>query len=124
MPMFTDLLGSEWLPAVPTFRTLLAEPPARSPMSRASGWSSIAIARAYPLVHVDGIDLDTASIARHGSVAGTDVESRVVFHERDAADPALAGEVQPCDDIPGAPRHVVSVRGAQRRYSMLGERAR
>ena len=27
------------------------------------GWSSIAIARAYPQVHVDGIDLDTASIS-------------------------------------------------------------
>jgi SAM-dependent methyltransferase len=94
-PMFTNLLGSEWLPAVPdVHERLLAEPPARvADVACGAGWSSVAIARAYPLVHVDGIDLDTASIAKaRENLAGSDVDDRVAFHERDAADPALAGQ--------------------------------
>jgi SAM-dependent methyltransferase len=50
------------------------------------GRSSIAIAQAYPTVHVDGIDSDEASIAaarRH--LDGSGVEDRVVFHVGDAA---------------------------------------
>jgi SAM-dependent methyltransferase len=93
-PMFTHQLGSEWLPAVPeVHERLLAEPPARvADVACGCGWSSIAIARAYPLVQVDGIDLDTASIEKaRSNLEGTDVADRVTFHERDAADPELAG---------------------------------
>jgi SAM-dependent methyltransferase len=50
------------------------------------------IARAYPLVTVDGIDLDTASIAEARSNAGNaGVHDRVRFEVRDAGDTALAG---------------------------------
>ncbi len=52
-----------------------------------SGWSSIAIARAYPLVRVDGFDLDGASVddARvNAKEAG--VADRVTFTVRDVAD--------------------------------------
>jgi SAM-dependent methyltransferase len=94
-PLFTNLLGSEWLPAVPDVHgRLVAEPPARvADVACGCGWSSIAIARAYPLVQVDGIDLDTASIEKaRRNLDGSGVEDRVTFHERDAADPALAGQ--------------------------------
>ncbi len=93
-PMFTHLLGRRWLPAVPAVHErLLAEPPARvADVACGCGWSSIAIARAYPLVHVDGVDLDTLSIEKaRRNVEGSGVEDRVTFHERDAADPELAG---------------------------------
>jgi len=93
-PLFTHLLGSEWLPGVPeVHERLLAEPPARvADVACGCGWSSIAIARAYPLVHVDGIDLDTLSIEKaRKNVEGSGVKARVTFHERDAADPELAG---------------------------------
>jgi SAM-dependent methyltransferase len=94
-PMFTHLLGGEWLPAVPdVHERLLAEPAARvADVACGCGWSSIGIARAYPLVSVDGIDLDTASIEKaRKNHAGTEVDDRVTFYERDAADPALAGQ--------------------------------
>jgi SAM-dependent methyltransferase len=93
-PMFTHLLGKEWLPAVPdVHERLLAEPAARvADVACGCGWSSIGIARAYPLVSVDGIDLDTASIEKaRRNVEGSGVEDRVTFQERDAGDPALAG---------------------------------
>jgi 2-polyprenyl-3-methyl-5-hydroxy-6-metoxy-1,4-benzoquinol methylase len=43
-------------------------------------------------VRVDGIDSDGASIeAARRNLEGSGVEDRVEFHERDAADPGLAG---------------------------------
>jgi hypothetical protein len=53
---FVNLLGSEWLPSVPdVHERLLADPPARvADIGCGAGWSSIAIARAYPNVRVAG----------------------------------------------------------------------
>jgi SAM-dependent methyltransferase len=93
-PLFENLLGKEWLPAVPDVHArLLAEPAARvADVACGCGWSTISIAKAYPGVTVDGVDLDTASIAKaRRNLDGTGVEERVTFYERDAADPALAG---------------------------------
>ena len=86
-----------WTPAIADVHARLqADPPARvADVACGEGRSSIAIARAYPKVHVDGIDLDDASIAAarlHLDYSG--VEDRVVFHLRDAADVDLGGR---CD---------------------------
>ena len=92
-PMFEQLLGSEWLPSVPQLHERLsADPPARvADVACGSGWSSISIARAYPKISVEGIDLDEASIDQaRRNLAGSDVEDRVRFHRRDAADQAFA----------------------------------
>jgi 2-polyprenyl-3-methyl-5-hydroxy-6-metoxy-1,4-benzoquinol methylase len=93
-PLFENLLGTEWLPSIPQLHErLLADPPARvADIACGQGRSSIEIARAYPKVLVDGIDSDHASIARaEENLAGSGVEERVTFHERDAADAELAG---------------------------------
>jgi SAM-dependent methyltransferase len=93
-PLFEQLLGSEWLPAVPDIDArLAASPGARvADIACGAGHSSIAIARAYPHVRVDGLDLDEASIelARE-NLAGSGVEDRVSFVLADAADPSLSG---------------------------------
>jgi SAM-dependent methyltransferase len=93
-PLFDTLLATDWLPAVPTVHDRLeGDPPARvADVACGLGRSSIAIARAYPTVTVDGIDLDRASIARAEQLLpGSGVEDRVAFHCRDAADPELSG---------------------------------
>lgn len=93
-PLFENLLGSEWLGAVPEIRDrLLADPPAHvADVACGQGRSSIEIARAYPKVQVDGIDSDTASIEfARKNLEGSGVEDRVSFHDRDAADAGLAG---------------------------------
>ena len=92
--MFERLLGREWLPSIPeVHERLAADPPARvADVACGSGRSSISLARAYPKVTVEGIDLDPESIDQaQRSLAGSGVESRVRFYRRDAADAAFAG---------------------------------
>jgi 2-polyprenyl-3-methyl-5-hydroxy-6-metoxy-1,4-benzoquinol methylase len=93
-PMFESLLGNDWLPAIPqVHERLQTDPPARvGDVACGEGYSTVAIARAYPKVTVDGIDLDKASIdAASKHLLGSGVEHRVTFHHRDAADPELEG---------------------------------
>jgi SAM-dependent methyltransferase len=92
--LYEKLLTSRWLPAVPALHARLeADPPARiADVACGHGHSTIAIARGYPKVLVDGIDLDEPSIdAARQLLAASGLEDRVAFHHRDAADPDLAG---------------------------------
>jgi 2-polyprenyl-3-methyl-5-hydroxy-6-metoxy-1,4-benzoquinol methylase len=94
-PIFDQLLGSEWFPQIPeVHERLRADPPARvADVACGQGYSTIAIARAYPKAQVDGIDSDEASIAAaRENLDGSGVEGRVTFHDRDAADPGLQGQ--------------------------------
>jgi 2-polyprenyl-3-methyl-5-hydroxy-6-metoxy-1,4-benzoquinol methylase len=91
--LFLNLMGTDWLPAIPEVdRRLSAEPPARvADVACGTGWSSIAMARAYPRIAVDGFDLDEDSIAaarRNALDAG--VADRVTFSVSDAAATATA----------------------------------
>jgi SAM-dependent methyltransferase len=86
-PMYANQLGSEWLPALPDVHArLCAEPPARvADVGCGTGWSTIAIARAYPKARVEGFDLDDASIAEARSNAeAAGVAERVQFTHADA----------------------------------------
>jgi trans-aconitate methyltransferase len=67
--MFDRLLASDWFPAVASVHDRLAgDPPARvADLACGLGRSSLAIARGYPKVTVDGLDLDRASIAPRSS---------------------------------------------------------
>jgi SAM-dependent methyltransferase len=86
--MFLNFLGSEWLPAIPDVHARLqSEPAARvADVGCGSGWSCIAMARTYPMVHVDGFDEDEASIAlarQNAELEG--LTDRLTFRVHDAA---------------------------------------
>ena len=88
-PMFDALLGSEWLPSITEVHERLeSDPPARvADVACGQGFSTLAIARVYRKVQVDGIDSDEASIAAADEhLQGSGVEDRVSFQCRDAAD--------------------------------------
>jgi hypothetical protein len=92
--MFLQLLGREWLPAIPDVHARLqGDPPARvADLGCGAGWSSIGIAQAYPNALVDGYDLDAPSIALASANAqAAGVADRATFQVRDAGDKALAG---------------------------------
>ena len=119
-PIFLNLLGRAWLPAIPEIDARLRRrPPAGAHRTRdrdtgpenaaatgrrprvadiacGGGWSSIAIALAYPEVEVDGYDLDAPSIAlARANAAARGVADRVRFHVADAATAAPAGAPGP-----------------------------
>lgn len=92
--LFINLLGREWLPAIPHLDARLrADPPAQiADVGCGTGWSSIAIARAYPKVRIDGFDLDAASVAvAQQNIAAEGLADRVSIEMRHAADPGLNG---------------------------------
>jgi len=93
-PWLRGSFGGEILPQIPAIhRRLVADPPARvADVACGVGWAAIAIAAAYPTVHVDGFDLDPSSIElARSNAASAGVADRVTFAVRDAADPAAAG---------------------------------
>jgi 2-polyprenyl-3-methyl-5-hydroxy-6-metoxy-1,4-benzoquinol methylase len=93
-PSFFTLLGRDWFPAIPDLHARLqADPPARvADVGCGQGFSSLGIARAYPKVTVDGLDLDERSIAAaRANAEAAGLADRAHFHCRDAGDPALAG---------------------------------
>jgi SAM-dependent methyltransferase len=87
-PAFTHELPTDWLAAMPDVVTRLeaAARPHVADIGCGQGWSTLAVARAFPNAWVDGIDPDPGSIAdarRHAADAGLD--GRVRFIETDAA---------------------------------------
>jgi 2-polyprenyl-3-methyl-5-hydroxy-6-metoxy-1,4-benzoquinol methylase len=86
-PQFVNLLGSEWLPAMPDVVPKLERGGRVADIGCGSGWSSIAIARAFPNASIDGYDLDAASIEDAKALAATErCTDRVRFEVRNAAD--------------------------------------
>ena len=91
-PIFLQLIG-DWFTSVPALHQRLSAGNARiADVGCGGGWSSIAMARAYSGVQVDGIDVDAPSIElAKANTKGTDVESRVSYIAADAGDASLNG---------------------------------
>ena len=87
-PWFLKALGSEWFPAVPELDERMRQPDARvADIGCGEGWSSIAIAQAYPNLTVDGFDIDEASmIAAREHARNAGVGDRVRFHHVDGSE--------------------------------------
>jgi 2-polyprenyl-3-methyl-5-hydroxy-6-metoxy-1,4-benzoquinol methylase len=116
-PAFTSELPGEWLAAMPDIALRLRESGARvADVGCGQGWSSIAVAREFPLVAVHGFDADPGSIAdsrRHAGEAGVDDRAR--FLERDAT--AISGGpydlVLILETLHDLPRPVEALRAAR-----------
>jgi SAM-dependent methyltransferase len=91
-PALRQLLGGEWLPALPDVDARLRRVGARvADVGCGHGHAAIGIARAYPTVTVDGFDLDAESVAAaRENVAAEGLAGRVRIHRADAAN--LDGE--------------------------------
>jgi len=92
-PQFVNLVA-DWLSSIPEVDARLrAQPGARvADLACGTAWSSIAIARAYPGVSVDALDVDSESIEtaqRNVTAAGLADRVRAIVH--DASDPELPG---------------------------------
>jgi SAM-dependent methyltransferase len=95
-PVFRHLLTQEWLPAIPDVHARLVDRdrPARvADLACGAGWSTIAMARAYPWAEVVGLDIDRESIerARRNAAAEGLGQDDVRFHLVDAGQHDLDG---------------------------------
>ena len=95
-PTYLTTLPNEWLPAIPAIHDRLRSGPARvADIGCGTGWSSIAVALAYPETTVDGVEPDELSVRlARANAAGADVADRVRFHQLDGA---RVGEHGPFD---------------------------
>ena len=93
--MFNQFLAGEWIPAMPDIHASLMDTRRTARVADVgcgTGWSSIALAKGFPAIHVDGIDIDAASVADAvANAAVARVSDRVTFHHGDASHPGLAG---------------------------------
>ncbi len=89
-PAFTSALVEEWLPALGPLAQRLATGGRLADLACGQGWSTIAVARAFPRADVWGIDSDAASIAE-AQTAAEEAGVTVRFECADAAELAAAG---------------------------------
>ncbi|HEX7164410.1 MAG TPA: class I SAM-dependent methyltransferase [Trebonia sp.] len=85
-PGYLRLLTDDWLSALPAVqRRLRAAPPARvADIGCGAGWSCIGLAQGYPMILVDGYDLDPASVElAQSNVADAGLADRVRIHQAD-----------------------------------------
>ena len=85
-PAFVGLLGSAWLPSVQDVHARLLDGVRVADVGCGHGWSTQALARAYPNSEVVGIDVDEASIREARMLVPDDLAGRVRFEQTAAAD--------------------------------------
>jgi ubiquinone/menaquinone biosynthesis C-methylase UbiE len=116
-PVYLSTLPREWLPNIEPFRTKLEAGPTRViDIGCGHGWSSIALATAYPQATVDGYDPDAYSIEQartHAEDAGLD--DRVRFHAADGATIAATADLAMAFECVHDMPNPVAVLGAARR---------
>jgi len=132
--IFLKELGTNWLPSLPDIHARLqADPSARiADIGCGGGWSSIAMAQAYPKVLVDGYDLDEPSVEdARVNVQQAGLNSRVKIHHRDAGDPTLKGQydlvtafecIHDMSDPVGALRTMLNMAGDTGTVIIMDER--
>ncbi len=117
---FVNFLASDWMPALPDVHQRLQSGGRVADVACGTGWSTIALARAYPDADVDGLDLDEASIELARANAARE-GAEIDFQVRDAADPGFSGryDLVTCfEAVHDMPRPVESLRGMR---SLLSE---
>ena len=124
--VFLNLLARQWLPAIADVDLRLRGEPAAqvADLACGTGWSSIAMAQAYPLISVDGFDLDPDAIQaarRNAQQAG--VADRVRFAVADASGPGVPGQydlVTIFEALHDIPRPVDALRAARLMLTKAG----
>jgi SAM-dependent methyltransferase len=110
---FINFLASDWMPALPDVHERLQEGGRVADVACGTGWSTIALSRAYPRAEVHGLDLDQASIELARANAAQE-GMEIAFEVRDAADPGLRGryDLVTCfEAVHDMARPVESLRG-------------
>ncbi len=92
-PFFHHHLVQDYLKQIPGLDEALSAPGARiAEIGSGGGWASIAMARAYPGVTVEGFDIDGPSVEMaRSNAAEAGIAGNLAFHHRDAAEADVDG---------------------------------
>ena len=93
-PFFANGLVPGCIAQMPRLDEALRAPGARvAEIGFGAGWASIALAQAYPMVTVEGFDIDGPSVdMAKANLAGSGVEDRVIFKHQDAGAAGIDGQ--------------------------------
>lgn len=84
---YLNRLGKQWLPSIPDVHKRLSAGGRVADIACGLGWSSIAMALAYPEITVDGLDLDDKAIEiAHQNAEEAGVSDRITFSVKNASE--------------------------------------
>ncbi|HZA22611.1 MAG TPA: methyltransferase domain-containing protein, partial [Dehalococcoidia bacterium] len=91
-PMFINDYVSSWIPTLPDVESKLNQGARVADVGAGVGWSSISLARGFPNVKIDSIDIDGESI-RQAKVNAqkSGVADRITFHHAPIEEAGLTG---------------------------------
>jgi predicted O-methyltransferase YrrM len=91
-PGYVNDLVSNWVPQIDGLKEKLDGGARVAEIASGAGVAAVELAKAFPTIHIDGYDLDEASVATaRQNAADAGVSDRVTFKVADARDPKLAG---------------------------------
>lgn len=91
-PMFVNDYASKWIPALPDVEARLKAGGKVADVGCGIGWSAISLAKGFPAVQIDAIDIDANSIAQARENAEQEgVSSQITFHRAPIEDVTLTG---------------------------------
>ena len=91
-PMYVHDYVSTWIPALPDIKRRLEAGGRVAEVGVGQGWSAIELAKGFPSIRVDAIDVDEASIAEaKANAAAEGVADRVTFHHAPIEKASLEG---------------------------------
>lgn len=91
-PMFVNDYVAKWIPTMPAVEARLKAGGRVAEIGCGVGWSSISLARGFPRVRIDGVDVDRASIEQaRRNAEGAGLADRIAFHLAPAEEAPLTG---------------------------------
>jgi ubiquinone/menaquinone biosynthesis C-methylase UbiE len=91
-PMFANDYVNYWLPAMPDVQIKLEQGGKVAEVGAGVGWSSISLARGFPRVKIDSVDIDAESIQQaRTNVEKSGLSDRITFHHSPIERVELAG---------------------------------
>ncbi|MEK7397207.1 MAG: class I SAM-dependent methyltransferase [Candidatus Poribacteria bacterium] len=91
-PLFINDYVDKWIPTMPDIEKRLESGAIVADIGCGTGWSSITLAKAFPKIQIDAVDIDEKSIElARANVNNAGLDGQIKFHHSAAEDAKLKG---------------------------------